>query len=418
MRTRGIAANSALALAGDLASKIGALVVIVAAARLLSVQEFAILAAALACASLLSTALDFGAATLLTRDGAKDGESRGPLFRALLVIRIPWAVAVLAGAPVLGLWTGSPVTALTAAVLGVLGALTASVFALYRSCQDVRPEAIQRVAASVLSVAAVVLCARLLPQANVLLAALAASSIASLLPLVVRARSVARFEASTRPHAVFMRIAPIGALAVATVAYYRSGTLALAALADASETASFSVAASVAFGLLMLPNAITTALLPRLAADADLGGLVSCARRTLAWTVAIAIPLAGVAALVGPYALRAVLGDRYASACLPFVLLCLGIPAIATSGVIGTALLAAGRVRDLAVQVGSSLVVNIAALVLLVPLFGATGASLATLACEATGLLLLVRVARRRLPGLLAARALTDGRSSPDLSPV
>jgi O-antigen/teichoic acid export membrane protein len=404
MKARRIAANSALALAGDLASKIGALAVVVLAARLLAVRDFAIVATALASASLLSTALDFGAGTLLTRDGARNAESRGVLFRALLEARIPMAAVVLTGAPLVGLWLAGPLTALAVAALAVSGALTASVLGLYRSCQDVRPEAVQRVTASALSVAAVILCGSFLPRANVLLAALAASSLAALLPLILRSPSIAGFERAVSPQAALRRMAPIGLLALATVAYYRSGTLALAALSDPRETAAFSIAASVAFGLLMLPNAITTALLPRLAAEADFRRFVGCARQTLAWTLAIAMPVSGAAAVAGPYALRLVLGRDYASAGLPFELLCLGIPAIATSGVIGTALLALGHVRELAVQVGCSLVVNLTALALLVPALGAAGASLATLACEATGLILLMKTARRTLPGLIAMR--------------
>ena len=52
----------------------------------------------------------------------------------------------------------------------------------------------------------------------------------------------------------------------------------------AEATAVFGVASGIAFGLLMVPNAITTALLPRLSAEATPGQLVACTRRVLAWT--------------------------------------------------------------------------------------------------------------------------------------
>ena len=60
---------------------------------------------------------------------------------------------------------------------------------------------------------------------------------------------------------VAMVILSIGLLALATVAYYRSGTLALAALADAHATAVFGVAAGIAMTLLWrwliaLPRAV------------------------------------------------------------------------------------------------------------------------------------------------------------------
>jgi O-antigen/teichoic acid export membrane protein len=162
------------------------------------------------------------------------------------------------------------------------------------------------------------------------------------------------------------------------------------------------VAASVAFGLLMLPNAITTALLPRLSAEHELPALISCARRALGWTIALALPLAGAAAVIGPLALPLALGSEYSRAAAPFAFLCAGIPVIAASGVIGTALLCIGRLRVLAAQVACTLAVNLVALALLVPSLGAIGASLATLACEAAGLVLLARAAHTALPGLLA----------------
>ncbi len=406
MRARGIAANSALALAGDLASKAGALLLVFLAARLFPVSEFAVVATALASAGLLTSALDFGAGTLLSRDGAASARARGSLFRALLQARLPLAAALLLGAAVVGAWLGRPVTALAVVALSLSSAVALSVLGLYRSAQDLRPEALQRLGSAVLSVTAVALCGLAAPRADLLLGALASISLLTLLPLVLCAPRLARFDRAVSPSTALRAAAPIGLLALATIAYYRSGTLALAALADARATAAFSVAASLAFGLLVLPNAITTALLPRLAAEGDLNGIVSLARRALAWTLATALPLSAAAALIGPLALPLLLGSEYAGAGLPFALLCVGIPVIAASGLIGTALLALGRLRDLVLQVACSLLVNIAALVVLVPSLGAVGASLATVSCEAAGLLLLLRAARRALPGLITMRPL------------
>ena len=73
----------------------------------------------------------------------------------------------------------------------------------------------------------------------------------------------------------------VGLVTLATVVYYRSGRIALAAVSDERARAAFGVASGIAFGLLMLPNAITTALLPRLATEADRRGVVKCTRRVL-----------------------------------------------------------------------------------------------------------------------------------------
>lgn len=410
MKVRGLAANTALALAGGVASKAGALLVVLLAARLFSVTEFAAAATALACAGLLATALDLGAGTLLARDGASGAASRGALLRGLLEARAPLFGVLLVSAPLAGVWLGGPLTALAVACLAIAGALTLSVLGLYRSYQDIGPEALQKVAAALLAASAVVLCGVFAPRADVLLGALALVALVTLVPLVVKLPAVADLSDTLGPMTALRRAAPIGLIALATVAYYRSGTIALAALGDAHETAVFSIAAGLAFGLLMLPNAITTALLPRLAVERGSVGLVTCTRRALAWTLAIAVPLAAAAAALGPVALPLLLGSEYTTAGPPFALLCVGIPIIAASGVIGTAVLALGRLRALAVQVGFSLFVNLVALALLVPSLESVGAALATLICELAGLLLLVMTARRALPGLLSIRWISPGR--------
>jgi O-antigen/teichoic acid export membrane protein len=402
MKKRGLGENSLLAFAGDGASKLSAFVVVIIAARFLSVREFAVLATGLAAASLLGSLLDLGAGTLLTRDGAKSRASRGALFASLLRARVPLAAAVLIAAPLLGLLLGRPLAALAVAALGLSWALALSVLGLYRSCQDIRPEAIQKLAAGVLSVVAALLAPVVLPRADVLLMAFALIVLVTLAPLIRRTSALADFSARVRPLSALKSAAPIGLLALATVAYYRSGTLALALLADANETAVFGVAASIAFGMLMLPNAVTTALLPRLAAEDDLHGLVTCARRALVWTLGVAVLLSAAAAVVVPVGLPLVLGSRYAGAAAPFVLLCTGIPVIAASGVIGTCLLTVGRLRPLAVQVAVSLGVNLVVLALFVPVLGAVGAASATVACELVGFVLLAHISRRALPGLIA----------------
>ena len=406
MRTRGLGENSVLALAGDVASKVGALAVVVLSARLLSVAEFAVLAMGLAAAGLLGSFLDLGAGTLLTRDGAASRSDRGALLRGLLRARAPIALTVIVVSVVVGALLGQPLTAVAIAVLGVAGALSLSVLGLFRSCQDIRPEAIQRLAAGLLSIGAVaVIGLAAVPRADAVLGALAVVTLVTLAPLVWLAPRIADFGRSVDPVKALKLAAPIGLLALATVAYYRSGTLVLAALDDAHATAMFGIAASVAFGMLMLPNAITTALLPRLAAEADFASLIACSRRALGWTVVLAVALAASAAAVVPIGLPLVLGPEYREAGAPFAILCLGIPLIASSGVVGTALLSVGRLRLLGIQVGVSLAVNLLALALLVPFLGAVGAALATVTCEIVGLAILVLVARSALPGLLSLRA-------------
>jgi O-antigen/teichoic acid export membrane protein len=398
---RGLGANAALAFAGDAALKLSALVVILVGARALTVPEFAVLATGLAVAGVLTMALDFGAGTLITRDGARSRDVRGALLAGSLAARAPVFVAVLVFAPLLGALVGRPWTALAIAALSVAGAGALTVLACYRSSQDIRPEALQRLGAGALTIVAVGALGLLVSSADAMLVALAVIVTVTIAPLALRIRTVADLTNAAPRGATIRRAAPIGLLALATVVYFRSGTIALAASSDEQATAAFGVAAGIAFGLLMLPNAVTTALLPRLAAEVDRRGSGECTRRVLAWTIALAALVATAAAVAIPALLPVALGHGYDEARAPFVVLCVGIPLIAASSVIGTALLSLGQVRVLGLQVAVSLAVNLLCLAILVPVAGAVGAAFATLACEAVGLVVLVHAARSALPGLV-----------------
>ncbi len=180
--------------------------------------------------------------------------------------------------------------------LALSGALTLSVLGLYRSCGDIasRSARANRRSLSVRSGGdRRRRCTRRGP--TLLIGALALATLVPLLPLLVRAPRIADIGLAMSSWSALRRAAPIGLLALVTVAYYRTGTIALAALADSRATAAFGVAATLAFGLLMIPNAITTALLPRLSADRDSGRLEVTTRRALVWTLAIAVPVSLVA---------------------------------------------------------------------------------------------------------------------------
>jgi O-antigen/teichoic acid export membrane protein len=296
--------------------------------------------------------------------------------------------------------------------LAVTGALVLSVLGVYRSCQNLAPEAGQKLLAAALAVGATLVCGLIVPRADVLLLALALVSLSALVPLVRGLPAIADLGSGVVSRREALRMAaPIGLLALATVAYYRSGTIVLAALGTAQETAVFTLAASLAFGLLMVPNAITTALLPRLAAEHDREGLVEYTRRTLVWTFVISVSFAAVAAAAGQVLVPHLVGSEYADARYAFAVLCLGLPIIAVSAVIATAFLAIRRLRAVGMQVSCTLLVNVAALLVLVPRLESVGAALATVAGELVGLVFLAVATRRVLPGLLSMRsiALRDG---------
>ena len=75
----------------------------------------------------------------------------------------------------------------------------------------------------------------------------------------------------------------LAALVLAAPAHAGGPTLLIGATRPARDTAAYTLAATIGFGLLAVPNAVTTALLPRLAAHDDL----ALARRALVRTMQI-----------------------------------------------------------------------------------------------------------------------------------
>ena len=396
MKRGRLVGNSALALGGDLATKLGLLLVMVIAARTLSTDEFAAIGTALAASGIIAVALDAGAGLLITRDGARDRAVCGGLLASLGVARMPLGIAVVAIGLGVGVVMGHPVLWTAAAVLGVLGATCTSFIGYFRAGQDMRPEAAQKLLFAVLALAATATVA-VSATADALVAGLACAMFASLVLLVAFARRPLRSRVHAPMRRSLGRALPLGLMAIATVVYYRSGTVGLAVLSTPDETAAFTVASAVGFGLLLLPNAITTSLLPHLSAQRDDAGQAT--RRALGWCLVLSASLALAAALTGYLALGPLFGERYADAALPLAILCAAVVLIAYNGILGTSLLAAGHVRPIALQVACSLVVYLVALVALAPAFGASGAAAATFICEAVAVVMLTVASIRHVQG-------------------
>lgn len=402
MSRRLVATNSALALAGELASKLGLLLVMVVAARTLPTGELAAAGVALAAAGIAAVVLDAGAGILVTRDGAADRATGTGLFAALLRARLPVAAGVVGVAALAGAAAGRPLLWTSAALMAVLGAVAMSLVGLFRAGQDMRPEVGQKLLFATLALAAsgATLAS---PTAETLTAGLTVATGLSVAFLSIRARGLLAGRRHARAISALRRAVPLGLLAIATVVYYRAGTVALAALSTPEETARYTIASTVGFGLLLLPNAITTGLLPHLSAHRH-GASAGTTRWALGWSLALSAPVAAGAALAGTLLLGPVFGSGYGAAAAPLAILCASVCLIACSGVLGTALIAAGHVRAVAVQVGVSLAVNAVALAVLVPPYGAVGAATATLVCEAVAVVALALASLQRLPGLLIPR--------------
>jgi O-antigen/teichoic acid export membrane protein len=403
-RHRGIAANSALALLGDAVAKASGLLAIAIAARGLSTGQFAMLGAALAAITIVSAAFDGGLSVLIVRDGAAERPARWGILRAGLAARVPLVVPAVAVAAAVGIALDELPLALLVVAASALGALTVALLALFRAAQDLSLEAGQKLLVGILVPAGVAAAVALRADAVGVLIAYVCAQALGLVILLLHARRLRGEVARKRVLDTLRACAPFALMALATLVYYRSGTLMLAAWGSDADTAAFTIASTIALGLLAVPNAITTGLLPGLSASASQAVRLQRARRALGWTLALCAGLALAVGAAAPWALPLVFGDRYDGAVTPLAVLLASDLLIGVSGVLATLLIASGRNRPLVLQVSASLAVNLVAAALLIPLLGALGAALATLATETVALAILLISLRGQLARLVLPR--------------
>jgi O-antigen/teichoic acid export membrane protein len=406
MKPRGVAANSALALAGDAASKAGGIVAVALAARWLTTGQFALLGASLAAMTILTATLDGGLSVLIVRDGAADAPARFGTLRAGLAARLPVLALAFVAAAAFGAARGLLAPALLVVAASAVGAFTLAVLAVFRAAQDLSVEALQKLLSGLLLLAMIGAALVVRPSAATVLAAFLAAQALALPFALGRARRLRTAPVRRAAIDTLRATAPFALMTIATLVYYRAGTLLLAGFRPAADTAAFTIASNLAIGLLALPNAITTGLLPKLSATRSHADRLHAARRALGWTVGLCLGLTLATGLAAPSALTLVFGHRYHGATAPLFVLLAADLLIAVSGVLGTMLVASRRVRPLVIQVVVSLMFNLAAGVLLIPRFGAIGAAVATLVTEVAAVTILLVAMRGELAELITGARL------------
>jgi O-antigen/teichoic acid export membrane protein len=385
-----------------MAAKAAAFALVVVCARLLPVSEFAHLGIALAALTVVTSLVDGGFSTLIVRDGARCSTESMALLRASVRVRLPLACVVLLAGLCAGVYVDDPWLGLTTAIAAVGSALSLTIGAVFRSAQDLAPEAIQKGAVAATTVAGATAAAAGFSRASGVVAVVGSVVWLSLAPFWLYARRKAPgHDRSIVRRGVVRAAAPFALMALATLLYYRLGIFVLGAVGSPGATARYTVASTVAFGLLMVPNAITTGLLPRLSAPDFERDRLQTARRALRWTALSCLLVSVVAAVLAPWVLRYGFGSRYEAALEPLLLLVAGTVVIGINGILGTVLIAARRTAAVGLQVGVSLGVNAALAFALVPRFGANGAAIATLATELAGLGVLAAAVHRFVPEFL-----------------
>ena len=398
-RAHGLAANTSLALVGDVVAKAGMFVALLLLAHSLAVVEFSRLGVAMAAMLIVTSVLDGGISVVATREGAADPMQRLGLLRASATARMPLAAAAAAGCLVAGAVADQLQLAAVVLVAALVNAAQLALFAVFRSAQTLVNEAVAKglcgVSYPLFSAAAIASGHR---SACVALLAMAAGPLATVPPLLLLAHRLTTGHSSgiVRARTLLRRSAPFGLIALATLVYYRAPMLMMGLLATHAQTGAYAVAANIAFGLLMLPSAFTVGLLPRLAGETDVARRAQLLRHALGWSTGILAAVELVLAASAWWFVPALYGHTYQGAVEPLLILFLSGLAIGAAGIFGTALIATDHKREVLTQVAVALAVNVAASAVLIPRLEANGAALATLVTEVVSLGILAAAYTRK----------------------
>lgn len=330
--------QSAALSAANAANNLVALVITLAAARILSTADFGALGLALAVTVVTATVADWGTSLALVRAiGREPAAARASAaavlaWKALLLVLLAALGAAVPLGPVADLWPALADRALLLAALlaaGLLGAWTtrraitqaAERFAeLQRdalACAALRALAFGAVAAAgkVTPVTAL-LCLYGAPHALLLVGALRNARGLDPRALAAAARTVARY------------CGWVGVAALCFVAFTRAPVLALGADASPHELGLLSAALTLALGLALIGDALRTVALPRLLRTTDAAQRDRARRwvRRTAWPV-LGLAAIALAALASAYG--TLLGEAHAAGAP--VLLVLGAALLLTA---------------------------------------------------------------------------------------
>ena len=200
------------------------------------------------------------------------------------------------------------------------------------------------------------------------------------------------------PQLRFAALSSLG-IAVTVVVWRRSEIVMLSWLSSDEEAARYSVAFAFSAILLTLLDRFSAAFMApfsSLVASGEHARLRLARERALRLLVALTLPLAGLAAALGPYTLRLLYGEGYARSG-PVLLLMLATMVVLPLWAVGTAVLAAhGDAGSPLVAGLVAVVVDVGFSILLIRAHGAIGAAAASVAAQLTAIFVLQMMVRRR----------------------
>jgi O-antigen/teichoic acid export membrane protein len=190
---------------------------------------------------------------------------------------------------------------------------------------------------------------------------------------------------------------PFGILLLGFALYYRVDIIMLRWLRDESEVGLYSAAYRFLDTIIVLAASLGGPFFPRLSnlVGRDLQGVRDIIESSWKLLLAIGLPVTVITFFVAYPLMQVLFGNEFVNAGAFLQILIWGSLPILLISIPSHALNAADRVWVLAGVFGLSALVNVLANLLLIPRWGATGASLATVACEWLNLVLVACLVQR-----------------------
>lgn len=174
---------------------------------------------------------------------------------------------------------------------------------------------------------------------------------------------------------------PFGMTAALQLINGRTDILMLGFFRSDAEIGIYRVAAQLAAAVIFAMQAVNAIQGPHIAhlfAKGDMRKLQQMITRSAQAVLLFAVPVVIVIVVFGEYILSTVYGPAYEGAYLPLVILCIGQLVNAAMGAVGSLLNMTGHERDTTKSILIGAIVNVVLNVTLIPIWGITGAAVAT----------------------------------------
>ncbi len=402
---RVVTANLRLKALSDIVARSGRFLLVLVAARVLGPDGFGLYAFAFAFGNILANAADFGLQMYLSREVAKGSVPPRAVLGQVIRAKLLLSAAVLVLLAAAFAFYPRPLGVRWLLVLMGAASLVHSWNELwnyfFRGLQSLRQEAIltlfDMLAGSALGIAL------LLGGAGVrgLVAALLAAEIATLvlaLSLLGRRGHLALAATDAPALAALRDAAPIGVAILLSILYFRIDAVLLERLTTDQVVGAYGAAYKILEAFIFIPAAFLAAVYPAFARTTVTGpeAMRRLYRSSLGWLTLLGAAIVAGVLLFAPLGLRVLYGARYTSSIPLLRVLSFALFFIFVNYALTHFLVALRGQKWNAIFAGACTVVNVGANLALIPLYGAMGAAIATVATEAT-LFALCFLAVRRL---------------------